>query len=92
MEALDLEEIAYNLGQADNLLNCLFDSLEGLGSCINGYNKNKHSGDAPLAYETNRDYQKWVTLVLTTSEKINNQIKVLEDGVNNDLRASGTSH
>lgn len=43
MEALDLEEIAYNLGQADNLLKCLFDSLEGLGSCINGYNKNKQS-------------------------------------------------
>lgn len=79
METVDLEEIAYDLGQANNLLKVLFDSLDQAQPKTDSFKEATQSEIFLLANEVYRDYDKWITLIDITTEKLNNQIKRLEN-------------
>lgn len=75
----NLSEITYNIEQARNLLLVLSDNLDQAQPKTDSFKEATQSEIYLLAYEVYRDYDNWSTLIDITTEKLNNQIKRLEN-------------
>lgn len=79
LDVTDFGKIAYNIEQARNLLLVLSDNLDQAQPKTDALKEATQSEIFLLANEVYRDYDKWITLIDITTEKLNNQIKRLEN-------------
>lgn len=75
----NLSEITYNIEQARNLLLVLSDNLDQAQPKTDTVKEATQSEIFLLANEVYRDYDKWITLIDITTEKLGDQIKRLEN-------------
>lgn len=78
---LDLENVAYNLGQSVNRLDCFADYFDEIETTIESYNKQPTTETAAfLGAEVMHYWGRWKTLIFDAKEGVTAQIKVLEGG------------
>ncbi|WP_125606368.1 hypothetical protein [Lapidilactobacillus bayanensis] len=79
LDITELGEITYNIEQARNLLLVLSDNLDRAQPKTDTVKEATQSEVFLLAYEIYRDYDKWIVLIDIATEKLNDQIKRLEN-------------
>ena len=79
LDVTDFGKIAYNIEQARNLLLVLSDNLDQAQPKADTLKEATQSEIFLLANEVYRDYDKWITLIDITTEKLSDQIKRLEN-------------
>ena len=79
LDITELGEITYNVEQARNLLLVLSDNLDQVQPNTDTIKETTQSEIFLLANEIYRDYDKWIVLIDIATEKLNDQIKRLEN-------------
>lgn len=78
---LDLGEVAYQLGQARNLLECMTDYFDDTDDGLLKYHENPSPTNAILvAAFLEMRFERWKTLIFAARDGVNTQIKLLEGG------------